>query len=106
MTTCSKRALAVAVAVMAAVPATAAAKAPQLTPLASARFPDRAYVLTLPGERRLTAEDVEVRENGEPVASPSLAPADRLGNSAFASVLVIDASRSMKGDAIANAMAA
>ena len=40
------------------------------------------------------------------MASPSLAPADSLGNTAFASVLVIDASKSMRGDAIDGAMAA
>ena len=79
---------------------------PTLTPLTSAKFPDRAFVLTLPSERRLAGADVEVLEDGEPVASPSLAPADSLGNTAFASVLVIDASKSMRGDAIAGAMAA
>ena len=37
---------------------------PTLTPLTSARFPERAFVLTLPSERRLTGADVEVLEDG------------------------------------------
>ena len=57
----------------------------RLTPLTSAKFPDRAFVLTLPSERPLAGADVEVLEDGEPVASPSLAPADRPGTTAFAS---------------------
>jgi tight adherence protein B len=87
-------------------PASAFADAPDLTPLTSARFPDRAFVLTLPSERPLAADDVEVLEDGEVVASPSLAPADSLGRTAFGNVLVIDASKSMRGDAITGAMAA
>ena len=96
-----------ALAAIAALPApAAAAAAPELTALTSARFPDRAYALTLPEERRLATGDVEVLENGQRVASPSLVPADRLGNSAFGMVLVIDASHSMRGAPIEGAMTA
>jgi Mg-chelatase subunit ChlD len=90
---------------VAATPA-AAADAPRLSPLTSARFPERAYALTLPDERRLTTADVRVLEDGEPAASPSLVPADRLGSHGFGLVLVIDASRSMRGTPIAAAMSA
>jgi tight adherence protein B len=95
-----------ALAILVAMPATAVADAPELTPLTAARFPEREFVLTLPAERRLGSSDIEVRENGEPVATPSLVPADRLGNAAFATVLVIDGSETMRGDAIAGAIEA
>jgi tight adherence protein B len=100
--------IATALATLAAlvVAAPAAAAAPELTPLTSAKFPERAYALTLPEERRLATGDVEVLEDGERVAAPSLVPADRLGNSAFGIVLVIDASHSMRGAPIDGAMAA
>src|SRR3954454_22315827 len=109
MTGVSRKAVAgvlAAITVAMGAPGMASADAPGLTPLTSARFPDRAFVLTLPSERRLTGADVEVREGGEPVASPSLVPADSVGKGTFGSVLVIDASKSMRGGAIAGAMAA
>jgi tight adherence protein B len=91
----------------AAAPAPAnAADGPRLTALTSARFPERAYALTLPQERRLAAADVQVLEDGAPVASPSLVPADRLGSRGFGLVLVIDASHSMRGAPIDAAMTA
>jgi tight adherence protein B len=84
----------------------AAADTPTIAPLTSVKFPDRAYALTLPAERRLVDGDVEVRENGEPVASPSVTPADQAGTGSFGMVLVIDASISMRGKPIAGAMTA
>jgi tight adherence protein B len=70
----------------------------------SAVFPDRTYVLTLDQQRQLTADDVAVTENGAPVrnvAVQSAAAARGVGT-----VLLIDASNSMRGRPIRNAMAA
>ncbi len=97
---------AVAVLVAAIAAPAAVAEAPELSALTSARFPERAYALTLPQERRLGADDVEVLENGEPVASASLVPGDRAGARSFGLVLVIDASISMRGKPIESAMSA
>jgi tight adherence protein B len=83
-----------------------AAQAPSLAPLESARFPDRAFVLTLPAERRLVTGDVRLLENGKRVASPSLVAADILGARGLGLVVVIDASISMRGRPIAAAMRA
>ena len=98
--------LAGGVAAIAAAAPAAAEEGPGLAQLTSARFPDRAYALTLPEERRLVADDVEVLENGEPVASPSVIPGDRAGARSFGLVLVIDASISMRGEPISSAMEA
>jgi tight adherence protein B len=77
----------------------------QIVEAGSALFPDRAYVLTLPGKRdsALTTDDVAVTENGKPVKNLSVlssASAEGIGT-----VLLIDASNSMKGS-IDSAMAA
>ncbi len=77
----------------------------QIVEAGSALFPDRAYVVTLPGKRSsaLTTEDVKVLENGKPVKNVSvLSSASAQG---IGTVLLIDASNSMKGS-IASAMAA
>lgn len=71
----------------------------------SGRFPQRAYVLTLPRRASLQAGSVNVTENGQPVAHLEVAPAGQSAN-AFGTVLVIDASNSMRGGPIASAMAA
>ncbi len=100
-------ALIAAVAAVVAYPAAAAEgdSGVQVVEAGSALFPDRAYVLTLPGKRTsaLTAQDVKVRENGKPVKNLSVlssASAEGIGT-----VLLIDASNSMKGS-IGSAMAA
>lgn len=70
-------------------------------------FPVRSYVLTLPTTRLLTAGDITVRENGQPVTGVQLVPAAAGGTAArFGVVLAVDASLSMKGKSIAAAMAA
>ena len=69
-------------------------------------FPKRSFVLTLPGKRSLTANDVRVLENGDSVRDVSLAPAGSAAADDSGVVLVIDASKSMRGDAISDAMAA
>jgi tight adherence protein B len=81
---------------------------------AGAVFPDRAYVLSLPNGMRLKPGDVDVRENGAAVNSPSVVPAGAPGSAVaptpqtkakdFGVVLVIDASISMRGDAQAGAI--
>ena len=83
-----------------------AAEPPRLTELGEPPFPERSYVLTLPGRAAIGPADVQVRENGARVADASLEPAGTAGGRDFGVVLVIDASRSMKGDPIRSAMAA
>ena len=85
--------------------ASLAASAPTLTEANPGAFPDRAYVLTLPKRQALTAGQVTVTENGQPVDGLSVVPAGSAVGG-FATILVIDASNSMKGDPIVGAMAA
>jgi tight adherence protein B len=59
----------------------------------TALFPDRAYVLTLDGERQLTTADVTVTEDGRPVSGAVVQPA--ASGSGIGTVLMIDASKSM-----------
>jgi tight adherence protein B len=98
------------VAVLAAIAAYPAAAADdtsgvQIVEAGSALFPDRAYVMTLAQKpsSALTTQDVKVTENGKPVKNLSVlssASAEGIGT-----VLLIDASNSMKGS-IDSAMAA
>ncbi len=76
---------------------------PTLTESPGAGFPDRAYLLQLPNTRALTAAQVNVTENGGPVAGLAVTPP---GGSKSGAILLIDASNSMKGAPIQNAMAA
>jgi tight adherence protein B len=94
-------------AALAAVPAaTAGGRAPELTEVGSPRFPERAFVLTLPEAVRLDPGSVRVLEDGEPVAGLSVVPASSAGADEFGVVLVIDTSNSMRGDTIEGAMEA
>ncbi len=101
-----------ALASLAAVVAAAVAAAPapaaelSLAETAGARFPDRAYALALPDARPLTAADLDVRENGKPVAGISVTPPDRVGARRFGVVLAIDTSDSMRGRPLEAAVAA
>ncbi len=70
-----------------------------------AKFPDRAFVLTLPERVEPRAGLVTVTENGVPVEDIALTPTNALGSPA-GTVLVIDASSSMRGEPIANAVTA
>jgi tight adherence protein B len=72
----------------------------------SARFPDRAYVLSLPTGAYLDESRAEVRENGELVSEIAIVPANAAEAERLANVLVIDASQSMRGRAIEDAVAA
>jgi tight adherence protein B len=83
--------------------ATAATDLP-LRELGGARFPDRAFLLSLPEPVALDPDRVTVRENGEPVEDLTVLPAAAAGAGEFAVVLVIDASESMRGDAIEGAL--
>jgi tight adherence protein B len=91
-------ALVAAVASLIALPAFAADEGSvQVVEAGSALFPDRAYVLTLaePRDSALTTGDVKVTEDGKPVTNLSVlsaASAEGIGT-----VLLIDASNSMKG---------
>lgn len=96
---------ALAVSIAAAVPA-AAAEGPQISQAGSPSFPERAYSLRIPSNLPLSASDVHVWENGQPVDQVSVASASHAGHGEFGTVLVIDASKSMHGDAIAGAMKA
>ena len=77
-----------------------------LRPTGGAKFPDRAYVLSLPSKAYITPDSVKVRENGKLVDDVSVTPASTAESGQFGVVLVIDASDSMRGDAIDGAAAA
>jgi len=95
-----------AAALIAAGAGAGASSAPTLTPLASVRFPYRAFVLTSPKRIPLDSNQVVVRENGQPVDGISVVQAIGAARGTFGAVLVIDASNSMRGRAIAGAMRA
>ncbi len=76
---------------------------PTLSEAPGSSFPDRTFLLGLPKTQALTADQVEVTENGNPVVSLAVTPP---GASNSGAVLLIDASKSMEGRPIENAMAA
>jgi tight adherence protein B len=82
--------------------AAAAPSGPSLSESA-ARFPDRVYVLTLPKKQPLATADVRVTENEKAVTNLAVASPGEAGAVTF---LVIDASNSMRGAPIADAMKA
>ena len=83
--------------------ALAQSSTPTLTESPTSGFPDKAYLVGLGATTALTASKVGVTENGQPVTSLAVAPP---GGSASGAVLLIDASNSMQGAPIQNAMAA
>jgi uncharacterized protein YegL len=93
-----------ALAIVMACSAAAAGTPPRITQ-ARAPFPQRAFILGLPAAMRLSPGQVRVLENGKPVSGVHVEAA---GGSAeqFGVVLLIDASNSMRGEAIDGAMAA
>jgi tight adherence protein B len=101
-------ALALAAALSAgAVAATTKAGSIRITQAAGARFPDRAYIVSLPAGRRLGASDVTVLEDGKPVSDVRVTPAGEANSRQFGIVLAIDASESMAaGGAITSALEA
>jgi tight adherence protein B len=78
----------------------------QLTEAGGAKFPERAFVLSLPSSRSLTVDGISITENGQQVVDPTLTPASATGGTAFGAVLVVDSSDSMQGRPIAAAMSA
>jgi Flp pilus assembly protein TadB/uncharacterized protein YegL len=77
--------------------------APTLKEAPDSAFPDRVYLLQLPTQRTLTPDQVTVTENG---ASPSGQIGVEAPGASSGVVLLIDASLSMKGEPIKQAMAA
>lgn len=77
-----------------------------LVPAGEATFPKRSYRLTIPADSALRAEDLNVTENGEPVSKVALTSAGGAGGRRFGAILVIDASKSMRGAAIRGALSA
>ncbi len=75
----------------------------QIAEAGISHFPDMAFTLGLPKPQPLTAAQVHVTENGGRVQNVTVA---KPGAEDVGVVLVIDASNSMKGEPIAQAMAA
>jgi tight adherence protein B len=71
-----------------------------------AQFPGRAFSLVLPRPLSLATGQVHITENGGPVVGASIVPASALPRLRFGVVLVIDASESMAGAPIRDAIAA
>jgi len=86
----------------------AAASAAQLklSQAPGAQFPNRAFLLSLSSRASLTPSEVAVTENGAPVNGLTVESASAVGQSHFGTVLLIDASLSMNGSAIQNAVMA
>jgi tight adherence protein B len=82
---------------LAATAATSASAASIHLTEATASFPDRAYVVSLPKRMQLGAGDVKVYENGIPVRGLSVVAARAATAQQFGVVLLIDASQSMEG---------
>ena len=76
---------------------------PKLSESPTSGFPDKAYIITLPTRQALTASKLDVTESGQAVSGLGVAPP---GGSKSGAILLIDASNSMKGAPIQNAMAA
>jgi tight adherence protein B len=100
----------VAVALSVAVAAGASAAEPdaglRLSQAGNPDFPDRSYLLSLPSGTQARPDQISVREDGRPVSGLSIVPASSASSRGFGVVLAIDTSRSMKGRAIRDAMAA
>lgn len=81
------------------------ASAIELSSVAGPPFPSKSLLVTLPKRLVLTPDQVEVTENGEPVSDLTALPNSQAGTK-FGTVLAIDASSSMHGDAIDSAVKA
>jgi tight adherence protein B len=78
----------------------------RLSPARGGPYPERAYLLTLPGRASLTPGQVSITENGAAVSGLSVLPANAVGQSHFGTVLLIETSSSMRGSAIRAAVGA
>ena len=77
-----------------------------LRPTGGAQFPERSYVLSLPTKAYISPDGVVVREDGKVVKDVTVVPASVAQSGQFGVVLVIDASASMRGNAIVGATSA
>jgi tight adherence protein B len=77
--------------------------APKLSESSTSGFPDKAYLLTLSSTQALDASNVVVTENTNPVSGLGVTPP---GGDKSGALLLIDASNSMQGAPIRNAMVA
>jgi tight adherence protein B len=82
------------------VQAGSAARGVQLAPTGKAVWPDREIVVSLPSGQRIQSSRFTVRENGKPVLGPRVLPA----SGSVGTILVIDASNSMRGAPIRGAV--
>ena len=98
-------ALAVVAAALATGAATAATATPKVTEAGGATYPEHSYILTLPKAKLLAPSDVSVTENGSPVTGLQVQQ-QGVGGSPTTVVLAIDASASMAGRPIEDAVAA
>jgi tight adherence protein B len=85
-------------------PSAASADGLRLTSVGEPHFPQRAFILSLPAGQAVESTRVAVRENGAPVAALTVSSAT--AGPQFGVVLAIDASNSMRGTPIADAMEA
>jgi tight adherence protein B len=90
---------------VAVAPVQAADEALRLTPVRATPFPHRSFVLTIPSGTTVDAANIGIRENGREVSRLSVVPVQDVGKK-LATVLVIDASHSMRGEPIGAAMEA
>jgi tight adherence protein B len=101
----ARLALALVVAAVAAVLAPGQALAALSLSLSrDVRFPERAYVVTLPEQTRLATGQVQVSEDGAPVRQLRVAPVGAARQAKLGVVLAIDASGSMAGEPFAQAI--
>ncbi len=97
--------LAVALAAFGSAAAAGTAATPlHLTEAGGAGFPARAYILTLPAGLRLESSRVNVQENHHSVVGLKVVPASDAGGVNFGTVLVLDASNSMRGAPLSGAL--
>lgn len=101
----SFRLILVLVALLLVAPTAAADGGLRLNRVGKPRFPDRTYALTVPPGSTIQPSQIRVQENGRAVAGLAVSPASRAAEK-LGVVLVIDASRSMSGQPIEDAIAA
>lgn len=89
-----------------AVPAGALGGEASISPTGNPAFPERTLALELPSKLALDPGDVQATENGVPVQGLEVTSAGQGGQGQFGTVLVIDASDSMRGEPINQAMRA
>ena len=97
--------LLVLVALTAATAGHAAGGTVQITPIGRLPFPDRGYVVDLPAGVAVSSKAFQVRENGKPVSDMDVSPLQAAGIH-FGVVLALDASQSMTGEPLRQAVAA